>query len=187
MLPAFVLLSCKKERRYENPNAGVEMEYIDLSGKEIGFNQSIFLDLNKDNRNDIGFGTVLLGDPVGKQDKRQYLVFSDLYSSLPVDASENIPMQNKNDLIPVGDFENYNWYNASSIVLAQKIVPLDGNEYWDGKWKSSSHNFMPLQILKNGKRYNGWIELSFDTGSQKTILHRAAISKKAESEVRAGV
>ena len=62
-----------------------------------------------------------------------------------------------------------------------------GREYWEGKWKTRSHKYLPLQIQKNGKRYNGWVELSCDTGSQKTILHKAAISKKEESAVRAGV
>jgi hypothetical protein len=187
ILPVLIMLSCEKERIHENPKPVVEMDYIDLSGTEIGFNQSVYLDLNRDNRKDIGFGTLLVGDPIAKQDKMQYLVYSDLYSSLPVDAGENIPMQNKNDLIPVENFENYNWYNASSIILAQKIIPLIGSEYWEGKWKNSTHNYLPVQIQKNGKRYNGWIELSFITDSQKAILHRAAISKKAESEVRAGV
>jgi hypothetical protein len=182
-----ILVSCKRERILEIPAPVVHMDYIDLTGKAIGFNQSFFIDLNKDGRRDIGFGTVLVGDPVAKQDKWQYLVYSDLHSFLPIDADESIPMQNRNDRIPVEDFGNYNWYNAASILLAQKIVPVDGNEYWEGKWRNSTHNYLPVQIQQDGKRYNGWIELSFDIQSQKAIFYRAAISKDAESEVRAGV
>ncbi|MGC4038291.1 MAG: hypothetical protein QM764_20175 [Chitinophagaceae bacterium] len=117
----------------------------------------------------------------------QFLVTSDLYSSLPVNESETTPVKNKNEVIPVEDFDSYNWYNASAIILAQKIIPLTGEEYWEGNWKDVSHRYLSVQVKVNNKRYNGWIELSFDKIAQKTILHRAAISRKAECDVSAGV
>ena len=182
------VISCRKEKQ-ENPGPlpDTGMEYYDLSGKEIAYNQSVSLDLNHDNRKDIGFGTLLVGDPVEKQDKVQYIVYSDIYSYLPVDAEENTPVHNRNELIPVENFGNYNWYNAAFLVLAQKIVPLTGDDYWTGKWRNSSHKYLPIQIRADNKRYNGWIELSFDMNDQKIILHNAAISKRAEREVKAGV
>ncbi len=185
---AFAVISCRKEKQDKPipvPDNG--MEYFDLSGKEIGYKQSISFDLNHDNRKDIGFGTLLVGDPVENHDKIQYVVYSDFYSSLPVDAEENSPVQNKNESIPVENFGNYNWYNAAFLVLAQKIVPLKGDEYWMGNWKNSTHKYLPIQVLTNDKRHNGWIELSFDMSNQKIILHKAAISKRAEKEVKAGV
>ncbi len=181
-------VSCKKESvERPNPFPGLDMSYIDLSGKEIGPGQFVSIDLNNDNRKDIGFSTVLVGDPIAKQDKLQYTVSSDFFTSLPVDGEENAPAQNKNEIIPVGNFGNYNWYNASAVVLAQKVTPLTGDHFWTGKWKDIQHRYLPVQVLVNDKRYNGWVELSFNTEAQKTILHRAAISRKAESEIKAGV
>jgi hypothetical protein len=46
---------------------------------------------------------------------------------------------------------------------------------------------LPIQIKKDNKRFNGWVELSFDMDAEKVILHRAAISKLPESQVIAGI
>jgi hypothetical protein len=41
--------------------------------------------------------------------------------------------------------------------------------------------------MVNKQRFNGWIELSFDTNGEKIILHKAAISKMPEKYVIAGI
>jgi hypothetical protein len=180
--------SCKKES-VEKPNTlpELDMSYIDLSGKEIGPGQFIFIDLNNDKRKDVGFSTLLVGDPIEKQDKLQYLVSSDILTSLPVNDEESTRACSKNEVIPIGNFSDHNWYNASAVVLAQKITLLGGDSFWVGKWKDIQHKYLPVQVLVNNKRYNGWVELSFNTETQKIILHKAAISRKAEIEVKAGV
>jgi len=45
---------------------------------------------------------------------------------------------------------------------------------------------LPIQIERNGRLYNGWIELSFSTANEKLILHKAAISVEEGRTVRAG-
>jgi len=46
---------------------------------------------------------------------------------------------------------------------------------------------LPVQVLVNNQRFNGWVELSFDMSAEKIILHKAAISKLPERGVIAGV
>jgi len=47
--------------------------------------------------------------------------------------------------------------------------------------------YLPLQIIIEGKRHNGWIELTADQQNERLILHRAAISKSPEKIIKAGL
>jgi hypothetical protein len=186
LLAATSLFSCKKEKLTELPVPG-NMSYIDLQNKEILFGKgSVSLDLNNDGRKDLVFGTRLVGDPIDMTDKWQWLVFSDIFTNLPVNAQEEIPILHKSDSIPVNDFNGYTWYQLSSILLAQKVISMSGPDRWEGAWKNVIKKHLPLQVVKNEKRYNGWLELSFDTIGEKVILHRAAICNAAETGVKAG-
>jgi hypothetical protein len=84
-------------------------------------------------------------------------------------------------------FPAYNWYNAPAILLAQRIELLRGTIYWEGRWKNTKHRFLPFYILRNNKRYFGWIELSFNMSAQKVILHQAAVSTEPDKSVKAGI
>ena len=72
MLPAFIVLSCKKERVYENPKPGADMDYIDLTGKEIGFQEHVSIGFGysvpMNGKIVSGSGTTLTTDPNLKGD-----------------------------------------------------------------------------------------------------------------------
>ena len=48
------------------------------------------------------------------------------------------------------------------------------------------HKYLPVQLNKNNKLYNGWIELSFDSAASKLVLHKAAFSAEENKDVKAG-
>ena len=78
---------CKKEHNTTPPpkDTSPEMAYTDLKDEEIQSNRGpFFLDINKDEYRDIFFGTQLVGDPINKIDKVQFLISSDILTSLPV-------------------------------------------------------------------------------------------------------
>lgn len=177
--------ACKKSTVIDPINTHPQMMYTDLTGSVVGFNQHKAIDLDKDGYNDIGFGTMLVGDPVNKQDKKQWLVTSSFYTSLPVNTLEGIPMLALSDLITIGNFPGYFWYNASGVLLAQRIIE-EQNTYWLGDWKDAYHRYIPLQLNKNGQLYNGWVEISFDLRTEQVVLHRAAIAKEANKNIKAG-
>jgi len=84
-------------------------------------------------------------------------------------------------------FPQYNWYNASSLMIAEKIVSMNTPPYWNGQWKNADHQYLPFFLELSGGNYFGWVEFSFDTNSEKIILHKAAIAKKPAAEVKAGL
>ena len=104
-----------------------------------------------------------------------------------MNSNENAPVLQKGELVPLENFGGYNWYEVSQIELAQKVTGMTGEPFWEGLWKSSNHDYLPVQILVNNQRFNGWVELSFDINSEKIILHKAAISKLPERFVIAGI
>ena len=179
-----IFFACKKP---PSPPKQTEMVYTHLNDKEIPFGQYHSIDLNNDGKLDFDFYTMLVGDPLAQQDKQKYLVGSRLHTLLPVNDQENAPILNQNDPIPFVDFQGYSWYPLSTIELAQKIISMSGPDVWEGLWKDSHHQYLPLQVTVGGQRFNGWIELSFEKETRKLILHKAAVSTKAETAVKAGV
>ncbi|MDI3320710.1 hypothetical protein [Pinibacter soli] len=162
-----------------------KMEYTELNDKAVGFNSSYSLDLNKDGEADFSFSTLLVGDPVLRRDYRQYYIVSKFYTNCLVNGNEETPVLQKGDKIGSLPPEGFHWYNASHVVIAQKIIEENGTS-WSGNWKQVAHAYQPVSILKGDKTYYGWIELSFDMQSEKIILHRAAVAKDPNVEVKAG-
>lgn len=182
-----LFISCKKY--YEDPTKEkeAEMQYSELNDTAIIFNKGASFDVDGDRQKDIYFTTLYVGDPILQADKKQWLAGSSFYTNLPVNEKENIPVLNSLDRIPVGNFNGYSWYNASTIILAQKIITNTAPSYWLGQWKDVSHKFVPFQVIRTNGFYNGWVEVSFDTQAEKIILHKAAVSKEANKPVKAGL
>lgn len=189
LVVAITFCSCEKNITQPDviPAPTVELDYTNLSDKMVKMYQpAISIDLNKDGIKDIAFGVRLVGDPLLQQDKDQFMVTSGIETNLFANDSEETPVLAKNSLIPIGNTNGYYWYNASSIMLVQKITGYT-NSYWDGNWKGAVKQYLPVQVIKNNLKYNGWVELTVDTSNAAIILHRAAISKQAEVAVVAGV
>ncbi|WP_046369401.1 hypothetical protein [Flavihumibacter petaseus] len=191
MALAFAVSSC--ERSVENPRqpspeppkTQPEMTYIDLGNVTVGFGQAKGVDLTADGQPDLIFGTVLVGDPILKRDRRQYTVVSAQKRNLLNDATDQTPALHQRDGITAAH-PGYLWWDLSSIVLAEKIVTYT-NTFWQGNWKDAGHRYLPIQIDLQGKKYHGWVELSLPGAEEKIILHRAAVSKVPDVAVMAGL
>lgn len=184
IISCFVLLNaCKKNEDKKPVDTKPAITYINLSDTTVAFNRFASFDLNGDGEKDVAFGTRLVGDPITQQDKKQWLVVSSFNTCMPVNSLESIPLMNLSDKIPVGNFNNYNWYNASGVVLVQKIITNETN-FWEGDWKDATNKFIPVQINKGTSKFNGWFEVSFSKVDEKIILHKAAISKEPNKEIQ---
>jgi hypothetical protein len=188
----FTLTACNKKDKLPDPVVSPgpepELSVIDLKDHQVKpGSPAIAIDLNKDGRKDIIFGVMLVGDPVFKLDKVQYMVSSDIYTRLAVNINEETPVMNKSNIIPLESFKGYNWYELSSIALMRKIIGVSVPVFWDGNWKTAEKKYLPVQVLVNEKRFNGWVELTADIVGERLILHRAAISKEAEKPIKAGL
>jgi hypothetical protein len=180
------LSACEKNPVCEEPASPLPtMRYTDLQNFEIKYGTYKRVDVDGDGKTDFYFETLLLGDALGQRDRLQFYADSKIDTYLPVNESEEVPRLSSGDWVKV-EHPGHTWYEISAIVLAEKVMPLNGDNYWDGMWKGAAHKFLPIMIKKGELRYYGWIELSFDTTAEKMILHRAAISLEANKEVKAG-
>lgn len=181
-----ILTACKKENTQTDLPATQhpEMLYKDLQNATVKYQQAKMVDIDNDGSNDFAFGVQLVGDPLLQRDRWQFMAHSGVNRNLLNDANDNTPVLNRMDLIGK-QMNGYNWYEISAIVLAEKIVTNNG-DYWEGNWKSADHQFLPVQLKKEGKLFHGWIELSFNAADEKLVLHRSAISREEEKSVKAG-
>jgi hypothetical protein len=184
-----LLAACKKNPPVEVPvpAPAPQMIYKDFHDSVIRFNRAATFDLDGTGSWDVVFTTQLTGDPLSQQDKWQWLVNSSFDASLPVNVEEQIAVMQKGDEINATNPAGYNWYNASSILLAQKIIGMNAPAYWDGLWKDASHRYIAIQINKNNAMYYGWIEVSFNAATDRLIVHRSGVSQEGGKAVKAGL
>lgn len=187
-----VFTSCKKETIVKPPAAiqppVEEMLYTNLNNRLVKYMQpGIWIDLNKDNRPDVLFEVMRTGDHINKFDRFLFNIITSIRVNVPVSSNEQIPVFLKNTIIPLGDFEGNNWYGGSEISLISKTLFDNGSIAWHGNWLTAKQAYLPLQIIIEGKRHSGWIELTADQQNEKLILHRAAISKSPEKIIKAGL
>ncbi len=163
------------------------MDYINLHDSVIMYaHLPALFDFDADGFSDLKFGVTLVGDPVLHQDKRQFTVSSGIHSKLAVNASSYVPVMNKGDLIPIENFNGYEWWLVSSVLLVERVENAGGDIFWQGHWKGVVKKYLPFQMIKNDRRYNGWVELTVNTEQEKIVLHRLALCKEAEEEIAAG-
>jgi hypothetical protein len=191
LLVAVALFSCSKKDVAQpdpvpDPNHP-NMQYTDLQNAEVIRGKYQAIDLDGDGTKDFSFGVYLIGDPLNQEDKVRFAAFSSIDRNLLVNADNLSPVLSGGEVVPVQGKAPYEWYQISEVLLVEKVIGMVNPPYWRGSWNNMKNKFFSLQIKKNGLRYNGWIEMSFDTQGERLILHRAAICKEAEKEVKAGL
>lgn len=161
------------------------MRYTDLQNFEVKPGTYKIVDIDGNGTNDFLFETLLLGDALGQRMRLQFYAYSYKNAYQPVNELEQVPVLSRGDSVKV-EHPGYTWYHVTAMVLAEKIMPTNGQPYWEGLWTAASHKFLSVHIEKGGQRFYGWIELSFDAAAEKIILHKAAICTEANREVKAG-
>jgi len=187
LLPVFLLTACDdKEAIQPPPQAHPQMRYTELNNVSIKFGQQKSLDIDGDNAKDLLFSTVHVADPIYRVEKRRYFVTASFDVFSLVNELEETPALNRGDAITISNHPGFIWYNANSLVLAEKIIEETGTVHWEGNWKNADHKYFPVQVSKNNLRYNGWVEVSFKMDTEELILHRVAIAIEAGRDVKAG-
>lgn len=164
-----------------------EMDYMHWENAEVGYGKNALVaDINKDGRYDFIFGVQLVGDPLAKVDKLQFMVTGNYHSFLASNNAEETPIFSYMNSIPMSNFNGYSWYNASGLKLFEKITTMNNTHYWQGNWKNATKKYIGFYLYIQQKRYYGWVELSANTTKETLQIHRAGISKKPEQPVIAG-
>ncbi|MEE1944535.1 hypothetical protein VRU48_05405 [Pedobacter sp. KR3-3] len=162
------------------------MQYKNLGDRQIAFGNSYSCDVDDDGVKDFSIHTEYFGKPAERIDCQQFYFIGAFPTYSPVDLNEQTPLLNAGNLIGKNSYANHAWYNASHLLLSEKVITESGNDYWQGKWKDASHKYLAFAVKKDGKLYYGWLELSFSQSQGALILHRAAIAEQAEKDVFAG-
>lgn len=191
VLFAAVFISCKKDIPAPVNQPGNQpqnhIEYTDLQNREVKHQQgAVILDVNKDDRADLFFEVRLVGDHINKLDKLQYYLLSSIYTAVPVNRNEQITPLAANEIIPIDNFNGSNWYGGSEIVLMERHETVSGTIRWFGNWIHLQKMYLPICIFKNNQRYIGWVQLTADNVGERLVLHRMAVSKLPEKEIKAG-
>ena len=184
VLLAVLFASCGKGH-LPDPASEFTIRYTNLQNIEITAGTFKRVDLDGDGTNDLLFNTLLLGDAIGQKDRLQFYANTSIDTYQPVNDHEESPILAKDAPITF-QYPNFTWYDITAIVLAEKVMFVSGETYWDGLWKNASRKYLPLQIKKNGQSFMGWVEMSFDKTAEKLILHRAALCTIAGKEIKAG-
>lgn len=188
LITSIILFSCRKENKNTPPPTSLpEMRYTNLHDVLVGAGQPSVIEINGDEKNDFLFGTMLIGDPILRRDRLQFLAFSAISTYVLADPFNNSLVLNEGSLISANPPTGYDWFEVQDVLLAEKITPEAGPVFWQGKWKDVQHKYLPLQVRVDGNVYNGWVEISMDQAREKLILHKAAISKESGKNVKAGL
>jgi hypothetical protein len=184
LLLAVLFASCDKEH-LPDPAPEPTIRYTDLQNAEITAGTHKRLDIDGDGVNDLLFNTLLLGDPISQRDRLQFYANTSIDTYQPVNNHEESPVLVKD--VPITfQFPDFTWYDITAIVLAEKVMFVSGETFWDGLWKNASHKYLPVQVKRNGQSFLGWVEMSFDKTAEKLILHRSALCMTAGKEIKAG-
>ncbi|MFT3681632.1 MAG: hypothetical protein QM791_15280 [Ferruginibacter sp.] len=185
---SLLLFSCKKESTRQLPeNNAPEMEHIDLYDTVVKYKSPIIIfDFDKDGFSDLKFGVILVADPVEQKTKHQFRVVSGIHTKFAIDPTGEMPVLNKGQQVPLTNFNGYEWWLVSSVILVQRVENINGNVSWLGLWQGAVKKYLPFQLIKNEQRYNGWVEISVFTNEEKIILHRLALCKEPEKIISVG-
>jgi hypothetical protein len=162
----------------------VPMRYTDLNNREVKHELGQGIDADNDGRNDFVFYVLPIGDPIFKQDKYRFLVQSNLDCYLFVDDNNNSPVLDKGSIVKKNNIPPHEWFDVSEVYLGQKVINDNGSIHWEGPWKDMIHKHIAIQLRKPEGIFNGWIEFSFDSAAEKIVLHKAALSKEADKDVK---
>ncbi len=184
LLVLALALSCKKND-IENPHVPF-MKYTDLNDQVISVGGRVILDINNDGMRDFRFSETEIASPPQQAMIHDFYVFTYEYAYTLTDADEFTSALQRGKVIKTAEPENLEWANVSQVSLVRNKKYNNGTNVWSGNWKNVQHKFLPIQITIDGKRHNGWVELSMDIEQQKLTLHQAAWSVLPGVDVLAG-
>lgn len=185
----FMLASCGKEP-LPMPTAPPHppMAHFPLHNKTIHYNGTgLTVDLSGDGRADVLFDVTRIGDPIAKADKWWFTVLTNRSTYIAVNPYNETPVMEKEDIIPINNFFGFEWYVANEALLMERREFENGNITWNGRWLNADRKYIPLSVIRDNRRYNGWVEVSGSERNGTLTLHQAAVSQLPDVAVKAGI
>jgi hypothetical protein len=182
---AVLLFSCKKE----DDEVSSTIEYTNYNNRAVTETTDLVLDLNKDGANDYVVTTQPVSDGTSTRLVFKVAKYQGTANRILLQEDEGAPkMMEKNETITKEALPDYEWTPLHLANLVEHVTPAQpAAPYWQGTWKEKQNKYLPVQLLKDNKTYNGWIQISFSAANTpQIIVHDAAVSKEADVSIKAG-
>ena len=180
-----LMMSCSKN---ETPPPQASIEYLNLNNAVVTANDVLDIDLDKDGTYDFMVTKELSQTNAGQADLLEFRVFS-IGQNRILMQSDRTPARKEFGVLIEKDSEApYQWDPLNSAAIVSRVIPVDiANSYWQGAWMNQQNKYLPVQLMKDGKFYMGWIQISFSNVlPARIIVHDAAYNKIAEQPIKAG-
>lgn len=186
ILAALVIMlavGCKDKEAIEIPSRN-DVTYQDLKNSVVDYDTPLVLDLNKDGTGDFHLVSVFVYN--NSNDQLEFKAISTNENMIYTDYLTP-KVFNKHDTISANNSLAFSW-NRYNPILITRIFTIDpANNYWEGEWKDKTEKYLGVKVKSNGGFHTGWIRISYSPHSSRIIVHDAALSKKAEADIIAGI
>lgn len=165
-----------------------DIVHKELNNTFVNHNAPFTVDLDDDGQGDIHISTQWVVNGV-----------DDVLEFLASGVGANRVMANVNDRNAARKEEGlwikqtnegaYQWSSVQPALLMSRVFPGADplQDRLEGVWIQQTNKYMPVQLVKQGAVYNGWIKLSFQGNTPKgMIVHSAAYNKIAGEPIKAG-
>lgn len=179
------IISCSKKETINTPRS---IQYINLNNTAVTSNNVLSIDLDTDGTTDFIVTKELRETNAGQDDILEFRVIAAQQNRVLVQDNGTPARKEAGVMIRSEDENGYTWDATTPAVIINRVLTPDpANSYWEGTWLQQYNKYLPIQFLKEGKKYNGWIKLSFsDVLPSRVIVHDAAYNKIADQPIQAG-
>lgn len=164
-----------------------QIVFKDLNNTLVTQNTPLSIDLDGDGQNDFRISTLLITR--GIDDVLEYLAVSNVANKVLVTETGIPACKEEGVWIRATHEGSYQWDALEPAVLMSRIFPGNDplHDLFEGTWNQQTNKYLPVQLVKQGAVYNGWIKLSFKgTAPKGIIVHNAAYNKIAGQPIKAG-
>lgn len=184
-LTMITIISCGKKEPISTPKA---IEYVNLNHTAVTTNNVLSIDLDKNGTTDFVVTKELRETNAGQDDILEFRVIGAQQNRVLVQTDGTPARKDAGSIIRTEDEQGFSWDATTPAVIINRVLTPDpANSYWEGSWLQQFNKYLPIQLLKEGKKYNGWLQLSFSNElPSRIVVHDAAFNKIADQPIQAG-
>lgn len=181
-----LLAGCKKDSAHQPEEGGLKL--IELNNKQVLPGEYFYLDLDSNAVSDFVFGQSEYFSVIEQAFKLDFHINSYKHSFVLSPLTDFLPPLAPGVRISNKTSADLEWCNISQLNLVTKTtVPATGVSGWVGSWINQSNQYIPVKIFStDNKTYLGWIEVSMNIETEIITVHRAALSRAPERDVKMG-
>lgn len=173
-----IALGSGKDKVEDSTNAVIAHETFE-SPKTFKFGEYVYLDIDKDGIDDFQFSTVI----VNKEGVIHTKYMVNTLGQNQILTADNSASINEEGM-SISEFGNESWSTKSGEIIEQ--VEDGTSNHWNGTWSGDRDQYLGIKLVKEGKEYTGWVNVSIDPEKEAAYVHGYAINRNSNSGIAAG-